>query len=549
MTGRDARLVSQRVAWLIAEHAATPGRIVVLTTTRRSALVIRSLLQRKPQTTGVFAGTIPDFGHRLLQEQARPLSQSRSLRVMDGKALRLIMGRVLRELGLPSTPASIAHTLQAVSRWKQGAGEASPSAWAPSQLEEIRARYDRALRSRRVLDGDDLVGQPVALLRDHPMVLAVYRDRIRFVLVHEDRPLTRAESEFVHLLAGDHGQLCVIRAQGPSQSGSGVICFQAQDEDEEADVIVSEIKRLRSQGPRSPRDIAILCSTWAQALPVERALLLKGLPFSRDGTRPLFSRAEEDVHAYLRLILDPDDDAAFARALVTPPRGVTPGTLASLRQLAGSLKLSLYATVPRAAMLSRLPARTRGTLSQFRTLVQRWRRPDEGFQGGVLLNRVLQESGYLAYLHRKRETAQLEQIERLLKLAGDGDSASGAAAAEALISRLRPALPKAEGDTTITLAELLAEGQGAAFDIVFLPGMVEGLLPSWRALEDPIVMKEEHRLFELGRMRARRRVYLSYPLMRTVEGNLVACHPSRFLDAPVLSTVRRSAAGSPATAG
>jgi len=190
----------------------------------------------------------------------------------------------------------------------------------------------------------------------------------------------------------------------------------------------------------------------------------------------------KDLLAYLRLVANPDDDAAFSRALGRPARGVPAAALGSLSQLAESLKLSLAATVPHAAMLSSLSARTRAALRQFRSQLASWGALKDELPPAEVVERVLDESGYRVWAQHRRARPNLEaQIARLRLAAAEFERLEGRSWT-GFVDAITPS-----GSLTDDAVRLVPWLQLRSRDyaIVFLTGLEDGAVPHQSALADP----------------------------------------------------------------
>jgi len=325
-----------------------------------------------------------------------------------------------------------------------------------------------------------------------------------------------------------------VLARSPSGE-ERLVCYQATDDLDEAGFVATEIVQLRDAG-LALAEIAVTYRLGAAAKTLSEACQRAFIPVSRVGWCADDQDTRLDVLAYLQLVANPDDDAAFARALGRPSRGVKPAAVASLAQLAGSLKLSLFGTIPHAAMLSSLPARTRQALREFRTQIARWHSLTDGLSLADLVDRVLVESGYLAWAQQRHGGRfPLGQIERLRRAAAEFERLEGRHWTH-FVDAMAPA---GAGGTVhlVPWTQLAgtspvppARGKGPHdYAVVFLTGLEDGTVPADSALTDASALEAERSQFDALMGRARVRMVLTYALMRTVDGQVMVCDPSRFL--------------------
>jgi ATP-dependent DNA helicase UvrD/PcrA len=556
------------VVEMIRQVQARAGEasLIVLTATDQRAAELRATL-RAPRAAGrtLTIETCRDHAKRLLRELDP--RYRRGVRVIDARQRRAVMRNLLRRLGFPATPAAVEHSLLALSRIKtQLAGDAVVSAWSASQQLELLSRYDRALHARRAVDPDDLLARPVRLLRHDPAQLA-HRQGARILVIDEYNRLSPLELELVTTLARQAGgPVAVFSAPDkarldrfrlefpdaveselplvPALSGttpalaaatarrrvlaawpSGeerLVCYQATDEVDEAGFIAAEIAHLR-RGGLAPTEIAVAYRLGAAADTLQEAFQRASIPVSRVGWCADDQDTRLDVLAYLRLVADSEDDPAFARALGRPSR-VPAAAVASLSQLAGSLKLSLSATIPHAAMLSSLSARTRLALRQFRAQLTGWHALKDTLPLADLVDRLLEESGYLAWAqHRHAGHFPLGQVDRLRLAAAEFERMEGRN-----WTGFVAAMTPAGSDDTV---RLVSWSQLASRDsaVVFLTGLEDQAVPLDWALADGTALEAERSHFEALKGQARVCTFLTYALVRMVEGTPVIRDPSRFL--------------------
>jgi DNA helicase-2/ATP-dependent DNA helicase PcrA len=552
---------------LIRQVQATAGdaTLIVLTTTDERAAALQSAFRGPPAARRTLTiETCRNYAKGLLR-QLDP-HYRRGVRVLDASQRRAVMRDLLRRLGFPATPAAVEHSLLTLSRMKtQLGGDAVVSAWSASQQLELLGHYDRVLHARRAVDADDLLARPVRLLRHDPARLpagsrvvvidhynqlsppelelvtavaqqadgpvAVFtapdearRDRFRLDFpdaIETELPLGTVPPGTTPALAAATARRRVLAAWPSGEER--LVSYQATDEVDEGGFIAAEIARLR-RGGLSPTEMAVTYRLGAMADTLQEAFRRASIPVSRVGWCADDHDTRLDVLAYLRLVADSNDDAAFARALGRPSRGVPAAAVASLSQLAGSLKLSLSATIPHAAMLSSLPARTRLALRQFRAQLEGWHALRDTMPLAELVDRLLEESGYLAWAqHRLAGRFPLGQIDRLRLAAAEFERMEGRN-----WTRFVDAVTTAEADDTV---RLVSWSQLASRDyaVVFLTGLEDETVPSGSAFADVSALEAERSHFEALKGHARLCTFLTYALMRTMEGKAVVRDPSRYL--------------------
>ncbi len=462
------------------------------------------------------------------------------------------------------------------------------------------AAYQRALQAYNALDFDDLIARPVFLFRELPKVLAAWQDRIAYMLGDEYQDTNLAQYQLMGQLVGARGAFTVVgdddqsiyawRGARPDnlkklasdypalqvikleqnyrssgrilEAANGLIAHNphlfdkklwsahgpgdrirvlvARDSADEADRVAMEIMRMRMERGGEWRDFAVLYRGNHQARPFEQALRALEIPYSVTGGTSFFDRTEvKDVLAYLRLIANPDDDAAFLRIVNVPRREIGTATLEKLGAWASSRGLGLLSASLEAGLHGVLPSRTVERLHGFaRRMIELGDAAEGGAPVDELARELIEELGYRDWLFenardpRQAETANENLAELLdwLARAARGDDEPTLADALRKLS-LMDMLDRQSGeeqDDRVRLMTLHA-AKGLEFPTVFLVGCEEELLPHRANLDGP-GLEEERRLAYVGITRAQRRLFMTYARRRKRFGETLDCSPSRFLE-------------------
>jgi ATP-dependent DNA helicase Rep len=317
--------------------------------------------------------------------------------------------------------------------------------------------------------------------------------------------------------------------------GEPIQVVAAADDGAEAETVVTRLLAHKFQNRCRFGDYAILYRGNHQARLFEEHLRANDVTYRLSGGQSFFERTEiKDVLAYLRLVVNDDDDTAFIRAVTTPRRGVGAQTLARLGELAGSRGTSLFAAVHEPEAESMLPERSRDALVAFCALVDsmRWRAERE--PAARVLDDLLSAIGFEAHLYDSSDAKQAAQrwtnvrqfrdwIAR--KSEDDGRSLLELAQSISLMTMLDhdddPAVD------AVTLSTLHA-AKGLEFPHVFLVGVEENILPHRESIAGEAI-EEERRLMYVGITRAQKSLTISWCRKRRRAGEWTECVPSRFI--------------------
>jgi DNA helicase II / ATP-dependent DNA helicase PcrA len=496
------------------------------------------------------------------------------------------------------TPAAAVHRISHAKNQMLPPAEVEQLARTPREerLAALYRLYEQRLQEAGAVDFDDLLLRVVRLFETSAETLAWYRTRWTHVLVDEYQDTNRAQYRIIQLLTQERRNLCVVG--DPDQSvyrwrgadlrnildfekdypdcrvivldqnyrstkrildiastvianntarkdkrlwtdngeGERASLFRAWDEGEEAAFVAQSIRAVHREGV-DHRDVAVFYRTNAQSRVLEDALRRASVPYLIVGGVRFYDRREvKDVVAYLRLLVNPRDDAAFRRAVGAPARGIGKATLERLTEVARAQGIGLLAacgTLPRD-----IGTKPRHALEAFAGIIARLAERRHALALPALIDEVVVASGYRDALKADRSAesqARQENLEELGSAAEEfvtGEETFGVADVTlesfldsiALVADTDEIDPEAGRVTLMTLHS----AKGLEFRAVFLTGMEEGVFPHARSMDDPEELEEERRLCYVGITRAKQRLVLSYALHRRSQGYGV-CEPSRFL--------------------
>lgn len=461
-------------------------------------------------------------------------------------------------------------------------------------------QYQRHLSAYNAVDFDDLLYRPVRMLADQPEIRERWQNRFAYLLVDEYQDTNGAQYELFKRLTGVRGaftvvgdddqsiyawrgarpgniselghdfpQLDVIKLEQNYRScghilsaanqliqgnerlyeknlwsalgpGERVRVLPCPDEASEAERVVSELlsHRLRTGGQLG--DYAILYRSNHQARPFERMLRERNIPYRVSGGKSFFDRGEiRDLVAYMRLLTNPDDDAAFLRVVNLPRREIGPATLETLGRYAGERGHSLFDAARGIGLTGRLGERSGRRLEEFTHWASELMRQSESAAPASLMQQLMSDIGYIDWL---RDTAgNQRQAERRAQIvnefmdwlqrndeADDGQSRSlGDIVSKLGLLDFLERDDRADSNQVQLLT--LHAAKGLEFDHVYLAGVEEGVLPHHNSLADDNEA-EERRLMYVGITRARKSLTLTWCRARKRAGTDEEREPSRFLE-------------------
>ncbi|PTX48893.1 DNA helicase-2/ATP-dependent DNA helicase PcrA [Melghirimyces profundicolus] len=472
---------------------------------------------------------------------------------------------------------------------------------AQNYMDGIAARvyeaYQDKLRTNQSLDFDDLLLETVRLFQEIPEVLDYYQRKFRYIHVDEYQDTNRVQYVLVRMLAERHRNLCVVgdsdqsiyRFRGAditnilhferdypdaevikleqnyrstqtilnaaneviahnterkpkdlwthNEEGERVQLFEGENEHEEAYFVADTIVKERKQG-KDYNDFAVLYRTNAQSRVMEEVLMKSNIPYRMVGGLKFYERKEiKDLLAYLRLIVNPDDDLSLRRVINVPRRGIGAATVDKIAGFAGEQEISMYRALLEVEEIG-LSRRFIRPLTAFTGLVRDLNAMLEYLSASELTEEVLERSGYREEL-KKEDTVEaasrLENIDEFLSVTREFEEKNEDKSLVSFLTELALISDvdtledgDGEGEDAVTLMTLHS-AKGLEFPQVFLTGLEDGIFPHNRTLDDPEELEEERRLAYVGITRAQKKLYLTRARTRMLFGQTQANPPSTFL--------------------
>ena len=564
----------------------------------------RAAAQLPGDTRGMWIGTFHGLAHRLLRMHFQEAGLPEGFQILDSDDQLRLVKRVVQQLELDDSrfpPRQIAWWINAQKDEGRRAQHVQPGDdWFLETMRRAYVAYQERCDRAGLVDFAELLLRAHEVLRDHPPLLDHYRHRFTEILVDEFQDTNAIQYGFVRLLAGGTGHVFVVGdddqaiygwrgakvenvqrflrdfagagtlkleqnyrstanilgaanaviAHNPDRlgkqlwtdagEGEQIDLYAAYNEVDEARYAVERIGDW-VRGGGSHGEVAILYRSNAQSRAFEEALLSEQVPYRVYGGVRFFERAEiKDTLAYLRLVANRADDAAFERAVNTPTRGIGERTLDCVRRRAREDGIPLWDAALRETTGTDLSARARNALAGFLQLVDALQRETAELPLPEKIDHVLARSGLRAH-YDKESAGQLdsktENLDELVSVASRflraEDDEEAAALTELVAFLAYAALEAGEGQAQAgedgVQLMTLHSAKGLEFPLVFLAGLEEGLFPSGRSLEEEGRLEEERRLAYVGITRARQRLVLSHAETRRLHGQDHYAMPSRFL--------------------
>lgn len=315
--------------------------------------------------------------------------------------------------------------------------------------------------------------------------------------------------------------------------GEKIDYFEAQDEADEANFIVSKIKQ--NSGGDYNR-YAILYRTNSQSRALEEACMAASVPYRIYGGLKFYDRKEiKDIIAYLRLIYNTDDSQSFRRIVNVPKRAIGETSVKNLQEFADKLDISLFEAAQRIDESTEITPRVGAKFKEFSELILKFKDAQKNYSLQEFVTLVIEKTGYLAELQAQNtpeSEADIENLQELVNVAGeyepeDMDNILGEFLQQVALVSDTDNLDNIANNVTLMT---LHAAKGLEFPVVFLAGCDEGIFPHQRTLNIPSEMEEERRLMYVGVTRAEEKLYLSSAKRRQMWGEYKYYNPSRFIE-------------------
>ncbi len=463
---------------------------------------------------------------------------------------------------------------------------------------QIYQQYNHHLRTYNAVDFDDLIMLPVLIFLNDPNTLEKWRQRIRYLLVDEYQDTNTTQYQLVKLLVGDRNSLTVVgdddqsiycwRGAKPENlmllekdfptlkvikleqnyrstklilkaantliahnphvfekalwsdlgNGQNIKIMRVADEHKEAIRVISSLASHHFRQRKSYSDYAILYRGNHQSRLFEKQLREQQIPYFISGGTSFFSHVEiRDMLAYLRLLVNPDDDNAFLRIINTPKRQIGSSTIEKLSQYCQSSNTPLLNACQHLALTEYLPEKAVHRLNEFSQWIARLQQDATYKNPTQVVEQLIIDIDYDTWLfetsnNEKQAEKRIENVNELLAWLkrlheNEPESSLNDLVSKMILLDIMERNEEDEAHDQVALMTLHAS-KGLEFPYVYIVGMEEELLPHRTSIEEDNI-EEERRLCYVGITRAQKELTFSLTSTRKQYGEVIDCEPSRFL--------------------
>ena len=594
------RVLTRRIAHLLAAVGAKPPEILAITFTNKAAAEMRERVEDLvgPPARASWVMTFHAACGRILRREAQRLGYKSNFTIYDTADQLRLVKQCLEQLERDPkrfTPRGILTQISNQKNQLIGPTEfaARVASFYDQTVADVYELYQKRLFAANAVDFDDMLFLTVDVLERFPEAKEKWQKAFRYVLVDEYQDTNHAQYRFLQLLAEKHSN--VFAVGDPDQSvygfrgadirnvlefekdfpgarsisleqnyrstnnilqasnavirnnrerkdknlwselgeGEPVRVVEVEDEHSEARYVAAEIAMLVEEG-YSGKEIAVFYRTNAQSRVLEDILVRQGIAYQVIGGPRFYERAEvKDLVAYLQVIDNPFDALSLLRVANRPRRGIGDSTLAKLMTFADQAEITLWEAMDRAdqAGVGTAPQKA---LASFRTMIQSLMSAAQEYEVPELIERVLQQSGYVEALEAERtieSQGRVENLQELVSLAREWQEQNTEPTLSSFLQEvsLYSDQDTIRGESSLVTLMTLHNAKGLEYRAVYLIGMEEGIFPHSRSIEEQGV-EEERRLAYVGMTRAMEKLTLMHASSRMLYGGRSYNMPSRFLD-------------------
>ncbi|MBS1198241.1 MAG: ATP-dependent helicase Rep [Proteobacteria bacterium] len=539
--------------------------------------------------------TFHSLGVRILREEAKALGYKPRFSIFDAADCAGIIGDLAKSIdksALRRLQAIISNWKNALVSPEAARQQADSE--HEKLAAQVYLSYAATLKAYQAVDFDDLIRLPVELFEAHPEITEKWQNRLRYLLVDEYQDTNACQYRLLKQLTGVRAQftavgdddqaiygwrgadienlkklpdefplLKVIKLEQNYRStvrilkaannviahneklfdkklwselgyGDPITVSACKDNEAEAIHIAMKLQAHKFEHRGKFSDYAILYRSNHQARALETQLREQHVPYLLSGGQSFFDKAEiKDITAYLRLLVNDEDDPAFIRAATTPKRGIGTSTLQALGTYAGERHLPLFAALFEQGFAQRVQPRQLEALLEFGHFINRIQSRAGREPASQVLADLLKAIDYERHLYDQEENRVAESrwanvLELVEWLNKKGEEENKTLIELAQTIALINLLDKNEGSYDAVQLSTLHAAKGLEFRHVFLTGIEEGILPH-RESVDTGKVEEERRLMYVGITRAQLSLHLSYCERRKQARDFFPCQPSRFI--------------------
>ena len=567
------RVLTMRIAYLIEKKNVKPYHILAITFTNKAAREMKNRIvdMLGDAGTGCHISTIHSLCMRILSEDIIALNYPKNFTVVDADDQKQVLKEAYKQIGISKSDYPYGSCLDYIADMKYqyiDPAQAMTFSYGEPRLvnkAKVYEYYDKRLKDMYALDFDDLILFTTRLFKKFPNIKEKWSSRFHYIHVDEFQDVDKEQYLLIRQLATCHDNLYVVgdpdqtiftwrgadiniivnmdkdypdtrtiildqnyrstnnilsgansviknniarvekRLYSKNGDGAKIIHKSCGSEIAEANYVVSQIMKLHDDG-YNYRDMAVLYRANYLSREIEKVLIDNRVHYVIYGGLRFYERKEvKDILAYLRMITR-NDDLALIRIINTPRRSIGTKTIDAIQAIANERNMSMYDVIKNG-----LYPKGKDVLNHFVKMVEKWKNDMKEIDLELLLQEVLDDSGYRMMLENEGETERLENVKSLLDDIKQYSEDYPDSTLDDYLQMIALYTDRAsmEVDDVVSLCTIHS-AKGLEFEVVFVIGLSEGIFPSERTLaEGQKGLEEERRLAYVAYTRAKKLLYLT----------------------------------------
>ena len=556
---------------------------------------------------GMWVGTFHGLAHRLLRTHWQEAGLVQDFHILDSDDQLRLIKRINRSLRIDDDKWPAKQCQWYINSQKdEGLRAANIDHFEDDYTKtmlQVYAAYEEACNRGGMIDFGEILLRAHELWLKNPQVLAHYQKRFKHILVDEFQDTNAIQYAWLRVLSGADNSLMVVGDDDQSiygwrgarieniqqfnvdfldadiirleqnyrststilkaankliennqgrlgknlwtEDGDGeqISLYEAFNEQDEARFVVDRIQDWFNSGNRRI-DSAILYRSNAQSRELEDALLRVGMPYRIYGGHRFYERLEiKNALAYLRLLVNRDDDTAMERIINVPTRGIGGRTMENIRSIARDDASSLWKACAKCVNESLLSSRAANAVLAFMELIDNLNDGCDELELHEKVAHIINNTGLIQHHEKEggeKARARVENLDELISAAGNFDDAEldeefdikSYAFLSAFLDQAALDAGESQASESEDAVQLMTlhSAKGLEFQLVFLVGLEEGLFPHKMSMDNITGLEEERRLCYVGITRAEKKLYISHAESRRMHGDVNLCRPSRFIN-------------------
>jgi DNA helicase-2/ATP-dependent DNA helicase PcrA len=591
-TGKT-KVLTSRIIHIISSQLCYPSQILAVTFTNKAASEMKKRMAELigDQVNNIWVGTFHSICAKILRRHPEVVGLKSDFTIIDDDDQNRLIKQILNDLNIDTKQFPTKFYLNKISRLKDSLKKSSDVANDDLSLPKLRVvfeTYQYRLKSMNAVDFGDLINLNLEIFANDLSILEYYQNKFRYILIDEYQDTNTAQYQWLIRLSSLHCNICcvgdddqsiyswrganianilrfekdfadakVIRLEQNYRSTSRILktadsvisnnkqrhgktlwtdlgqgekikVLSYNDDRLEALMTAKAVEEALTKRKIKANEIAILVRAGHQTRAFEEAFMQNSIPYRVIGGMKFYERMEvKDAIAYLRVCANLSDDLAMSRIINIPKRGVGDTALANFFEQSKTQNQPLFFVIKNALEQNQIKGKAKDSLVSLMNIFEKFNQQITQENLTIIAKNLLSEVGYLAMWKNDlspESQGRIENIEEFINSLNDFSSITDFLEYVSLVEA------RDEKNLVDAISIMTVHGaKGLEFEMVFLPGLEEGIFPSAKAVDERNGLEEERRLMYVAITRAKKNLTISFAKSRYIFGEMQFCQPSRFI--------------------